>query len=827
MRTRLSAAVRALISDPRLANCTHTQLLAAVVLMGKTHHGSRRVQTTARELGRWLGVAASSVDHDVLPALVAAKAVTTEVVTATSGRVEGVSCRVEPVWEVRGDYGAPLALTKAEFAVLLGLLEALFAPGWAGVETPAGLLAARDGKGAATDRLALLLLVLHAREDGTVPLVGGTVKEGRGRCAATLAKLLGCSVSGASKVLTRLRRWRVVETPSRRTGSGMRGKQLLLVPAVAAASKGGPVGAGPRAGLPAAQDGPVSAVAAASPGCTACAAAAESAAEDDEASPLAGEGWSQQSFEDLLGERPDAASGDLEAVEAGPDAKAAGQHAVSETVEGLRGEVSERPDAASLHAVHAGVADVEEEGAGDRCFSGSAVGDGGSRRERVRVREDAAGASSPAQDGAAGGPLRGEKPVQIGSSRGEFGKARRVFGPAASVPVELDEALAPVAWLWSQLGRSSTRRWLAGLVRAEVGRLRGLVGPELAQGVLADRLERRLDAQGTRPVGDLVGWLVKRGLPQRPGCWSAVCDEGLRMDTRGACESCQVLVGDRRALRQRVADQVLDERLSGRLVLAEREVGREVERRLQEAVRQELVRKAAARKRASAEQVVRKASYELKRQALAEAEQARAAAPCADCGLPDAAGLCLRCTEQRGVEMALRDAVRYALVLRFDPGDVTGTRALWQDCEQATRAVLAERLDQLREQGHDEAAVAFTGRRLIEDLRDRRRRAALVRLGQHEEAEHAARMAAAAARRKQRQPHTVEARDAVRAAGEAARGRVAERWLGELLAQLRVTYSLGKAAPVVRTGSHQVLPASAVPPLPQDADGAVRELVNT
>lgn len=822
MRTRLSAAVRALLADPRLAGCTHTQLLAAVVLMGKTNHCSGRAETTARELGRWVGVTESSVDHDVLPALASAKAVSTDVVTAASGRVEGVSCRVEPVWEVRGEYGAALALTKKDFAVLLALLEALFAPGWAGVETPPGLLARRGGRGAATDRLALLLLVLEAREDGTVPLVGGTVKDGRGRCAATLARLLGCSVSGGSKVLTRLRRWGVVETPSRRTRTGMRGKQLLLVPAVADASAGRGVGAAPGAVLRALPDEQASTAPAGPRGCTAC-AAADSSGEDDQASPLAGEGWWQESFEDLLVERPAAASGDLEV---GPDINTAGQGHVSDGIEEAGSELAERPAAASLHAVHAGVADVEEEGAGDRCFSGSAVGGGGGRRERACAREDAAGSLSPAQGGAEGGPLRGEKPRHLRAGQGESGQARRVFGPAASVPLELSEALAPVAGLWSRLGRSSTRRWLVGLVRGEVGRLRGLVGPELAQRVLAERLERRLEAQGTRPVTDLVGWLVKRGLPQRPGCWSRVCDEGLRMDTRGACESCQVLVGDRRGLRQRVADQVLEERSSGRLVLPEREMCREVERRLHEAVREQLARKAAARERAMAEQVVREGSYELQRQAFAEAKCARAAAPCADCGLPEAAGLCLRCTERRGTETSLRHAVEYALVLRFDRDDAPGTQAMWQDCERATRAVLAERLDRLREQGHDEDLVAFTGRRLIEELRDRRRRAVIVRLGQHEEAERAAKMAAAALRRRQRQPHTAEARDAVRAAGEAARRRVAERWLGELLAQLRVARSLGTTALVDRTNWDRVLPDLAAKVLPQDADGAVRELVN-
>ncbi|MEU6351591.1 hypothetical protein ABZ896_19985 [Streptomyces sp. NPDC047072] len=399
-----------------------------------------------------------------------------------------------------------------------------------------------------------------------------------------------------------------------------------------------------------------------------------------------------------------------------------------------------------------------------------------------------------------------------------------MFARPASLPQDLGEALAPVAGLWSRLGRSSTRAWLATLVRGEVGRLRGLVEPELAQRVLAERLQRRLDEQ-LSPVVDLVSWLLKRGLPQRPGCWQTVCDEGLRMDTRGACESCRVLVGDRRGLRQRVAEQLLAERLSGRVVIAEREVGREVERRLHEAVREELVRKAAARERAVAEQVVREASYELKRQAFAEAQWARAQAPCVDCGLDGAAGLCLQCTERRGIEAAVGEATAFALVLTFDAGDAAGTRALWRDCERATRAVLEERLARLGEDGHDAAAVTFAGRRLIEELRDRRRRAALVRLGQHEEAETAARMAAAALRRKQVEPNEPEARQAVREAAEAARVRVAERWLGELLAELRCVCSLGPE-PAERTDWTVALPALAAQRLPEDRAGAVRERVS-
>jgi hypothetical protein len=826
----LYTAVRALRADARLQGLTHTQLLAVLVLMAKTNHLSGEVRTTARELGRWLGVSESSVDHDVFPDLVAAKAVRTQVVTAPSGRVEGVSCRVEPLWEVRGSYGAPLALTKKEFAVLLRLVEALFAPGWANSDTEPGLLADRQGKGAATDRLALLLLVLECREDGTVPLVGGTVVEGRGRGAATLARVLGGSVSGASKVLGRLRQWDVVATPLRPARTGMRGKQLLVVPAVAAALaevKG--LALHREVALAEGVPGP-----AAPPACAGCVDAG-SAGEGHEGLLLEGEGWRQESFEDVLEENPDAAPRDLEY---GTDDECAGQHSTDEAEVGVKPEIPGSPAATSLHAQHAGVAELGDVSAGDSGFSGSAVGGGGDLPERVRTREDAAGSSTSRAGGAEGGPLRGERRDQFRKGEGKASSGAVAFRRPASVPEDLGEALAPVARLWALVGRSSTRAWLADMVRSEVGRLRGLVGPELAQTVLAERLKRRLDGQGPWPVRDVAAWLLKRGLPQRPDCWSTLCDGGVRIDTRGDCESCQVLVGDRRGLRRAVADQVLEDRLSGRLVLPDREVGREVERRLQEAVRAEMVRKAAARERAVAEQTVREASYEIKRRAAEEAKWARAAAPCADCGLPEASGLCLGCTERRGITAALADAVEFAVVVRFDPDDGSGTRTLWQDCARATQAALDARLGELREQGLNEAAVAFSGRRLIEELRDRRRHAVLVWLGQQEEAEQAARMAASALRRKQFHPETAEAIDAVREAGEAARRRVAERWLGELLAELHTLLSFGPAR-AEHTDWTAVLPALAVRPLldgdrAETADatagarpaGAVRELVS-
>lgn len=99
--------------------------------------------------------------------------------------------------------GHPLALAKAELATLLRLVEAVMAPGWAhrdGRVTRAGLVGTRTGRGAATDRLALLLLVLEARERGWVRLCGGAVDTRRGRAAATVARLLGCTASRGERL---------------------------------------------------------------------------------------------------------------------------------------------------------------------------------------------------------------------------------------------------------------------------------------------------------------------------------------------------------------------------------------------------------------------------------------------------------------------------------------------------------------------------------------------------------------------------------------------------------------------------------------------------
>lgn len=153
-----------------------------------------------------------------------------------------------PMWKAHGVVGHPLHLKKSEPATLLRLMEAVMAPGWMhrdGRVTPAGLIADRTGRGAATDRLALLLLVLEARETGRARRCGGTVDTRRGRAAATVARLLGCTASAAERVLERLegrdlvRRVRVRMRPGSRTARGWWFRQWPPCTAVPVSTTGG------------------------------------------------------------------------------------------------------------------------------------------------------------------------------------------------------------------------------------------------------------------------------------------------------------------------------------------------------------------------------------------------------------------------------------------------------------------------------------------------------------------------------------------------------------------------------------------------------------
>lgn len=105
--------------------------------------------------------------------------------------------------------------------MLLSLIEVLFGPGWAPkdkVPVPAGLLAGRTGRGAATDLLGLLLTAGSA---GWMQLRPGAVDTGRGRPAAAVARLLGCTAAAGAKVFKRLQEHGVGDVVRQETGSGL------------------------------------------------------------------------------------------------------------------------------------------------------------------------------------------------------------------------------------------------------------------------------------------------------------------------------------------------------------------------------------------------------------------------------------------------------------------------------------------------------------------------------------------------------------------------------------------------------------------------------
>ncbi|MFG3429621.1 hypothetical protein [Streptomyces californicus] len=333
-----------------------------------------------------------------------------------------------------------------------------------------------------------------------------------------------------------------------------------------------------------------------------------------------------------------------------------------------------------------------------------------------------------------------------------------------------------MAVFWAGVGRASTRRWLAGAVRSELARLRGLVGGELAEEVLVQRLERRLGIQAGRPVVELEGWLLKRGLPQKPGCWSHLCDDGVRIDTGDGCASCDSLMGDRRALRASVASAVAAE--APELPLQDRR--REVERRMHERVQVRAAVEGERRERAA-----RQEALAARRAELAAAERERVTAPCEECGIPEAAGLCPVCASGRRTRDLLQQAVDVIVAVRADLDDPAGTGELAEQVSEDTRRLLEDAVARSVDT-RAEGVLAYTRVQIAEQILARRRASALVRLAAGEEAEtEADRAYDAALRRRHRYPTRSLALRAAEEAAERAGEAAARTLLRERLARLQ------------------------------------------
>ncbi|MFD5610586.1 hypothetical protein [Kitasatospora sp. NPDC127060] len=670
MRLRLEAAVRGLLADESVAGLPDAARLAAVVLLARGSVEWGVTTLWSGELARWLGVSVSMVSHKVLPPLRSRGVIKTREHVDEDGHVVALDLRLEPVARVRHarDRRHPLALNRDELATLLRLCEALFGPGWEPKDKPAippGLLAERDrrGHGAATDRLALLLLVLSCRENGWLKLCSGSLKSPKlGRGAATLALLLRggkskVSPGVASRVLGRLQAEGLVEVELE-DGEGAPTGRVRLLPiaekraeVLAAAKKPASSGATRRAGTRVVR--PVE-----PPAAEACPNSEDSV--QAQAASLSA---------------PESADGDLGRPQVpadGPAGLRPAQMAGSE-------DVSADSESADFHARHALVADVDgcaEEVDGD---SGAcAVGVTHHRPERAGPREDAAAPEVPALRlvGAAG-PLRGEQHQHDDQHNHQEQPEVRAT-PIVALPQDaaLACALAPVQDLWQRLERPSTRGFLLKCVRRALDGIAAWTGPTDAPEVLADRLLFRLKRQrrqGNPHIDDVVAWMLERGLPQERQCKHPACDNGVRLDTDKDCVTCDLRLEDRRSTRRVIIGQVVRQ-----LPSATFEQRREA---IEDALRSHaLVRaeaQADAARRAAEAQALWEAQRPEREAAAAEAERVRLAVPCEDCGAEQAAGLCGGCARGREIRQGTKACISMVLAAFADLGNYDSVRRAW------------------------------------------------------------------------------------------------------------------------------------------------------
>ncbi|MET8746173.1 hypothetical protein [Streptomyces sp. NPDC004728] len=505
-RARLKGAVRALLDTDGLDGVPDPVRLAVIVLASRTPSESGEVEIRTRELGRWIGLSKSRTASEVVPALRRSGLVSVETLEGEFDQPAGLRCKVLPLWAAQDVVGHALNLEKKGYSTLLRLMEAVMAPGWAhrdGRVTPAGLLGTRTGRGAATDRLALLLLVLEARDTGRVRLCGGTVDTKRGRPAATLARLLGCSAGAAERVLERMEERDLVRRVRLRTGSGLAHRTRLMIPAVASAHS--------RTGAGAVR-------------------------EDRSQAP------------DPVFSEPDVTAVQSEAPGSEEDPQVSRVPVTDEP------DVAEPDVAAALHTDHSHlVTPVSPLSLSGGC-SGEGRGRSGDLPDRAYMRED-------------GGPLRGEQPKKSPSisskkpGRGPVpgaGRDRQQRGRVPLPPEDLRTVLAPVDLVWARLERPAARRLVEAATRSELGRVVGFAGRVDAPQILADRLARHLENQMRlgRPITDPVGWLIGLALPQRQQCGDVRCDDRVLLGSGQDCPRCTEKQADRRGQRRAVAAAV-------------------------------------------------------------------------------------------------------------------------------------------------------------------------------------------------------------------------------------------------------------------------------
>ncbi|MFC9746349.1 hypothetical protein [Streptomyces niveus] len=445
------------------------------------------------------------------------------------------------------------------------------------------------------------------------------------------------------------------------------------------------------------------------------------------------------------------------------------------------------------------------------------------------MREEAAGGEGPVAEWAPSvvgvGPLRGDKPSEpsveepnhrSGTGAAAGGRPKAVGGGKAQqrrrvgLPADLGlrVALGPVAWLWERLNgwqqdqvKAATKvelTWLAGM----------LMRPETAPKLLAERLAERLrESGGEALIGSPYGWIIHRGLVQRPACSDRRCDDGVRLDTGAGCESCRNVIHVRRAWRMSIAAQVHRERPG----LGDEERQRVLEARLREQAAVEAQDFEWRREQAAAKQARRDAARAaaqeqavVERQAAATADAVRQALPCEDCGLEAAAGLCEACGHRRATENLIWQAGLFAATWSADPTDGAAIEVAAADARTGIEREIARTWQQfLQITNPADLAVdpvtaritkAFSAFQTAQQEAGEYERYALSRLGQNEDAEAEARRAYQVDQNRpwfRAIPNSADAVAAATQAADSARERTAQHLLTVRLEQLRTQASPG------------------------------------
>ncbi|WP_203233447.1 hypothetical protein [Streptomyces sp. CLI2509] len=361
-----------------------------------------------------------------------------------------------------------------------------------------------------------------------------------------------------------------------------------------------------------------------------------------------------------------------------------------------------------------------------------------------------------------------------------------------------------MSWLWDRLSGWQQRK-IETTARTELVRLTGLVlRKEDAPGALAERLEARIaQSGGLVMIREPFAWLLSRGLVQRPACSDTRCDDGIRLDTNEACESCGNVIHIRRAHRARLGAQ-LDQEQPGLPTAERRQV---LEERLREHTEHESEtrerRHAAQRAQSERMRTAARERAAREHEEAAAREAARHALPCADCGSKDAAGLCAACSRRRELNSVITEAGMCEVSWTANPNRPDDVATVMDRVRTEILDRVTASVDELRTALEaDGVAIAddpsfpdvatSRGLRAAREAAAEYRITALAQLARTRQAQTESRYAYAAEQSRSHHRHAPTGPDTIAAAtqaAETARARAAEDLLAQRLERLRTQHT--------------------------------------